>query len=252
MLRKRLIPILLLEDFSLVKTVNFKKPNYIGDPCNTIRIFNELEVDELILLDIRANSIANSINLDVLQSIADECFMPLCYGGGIRNIDDAKRVFDSGFEKISLNSFGLRNPQIISDISRIYGAQSIVISIDVKKDVFGQYGIYSFSGTKSEDLDLMDWIKRIEDFGVGEILLTSLNQEGTWNGFDWGLLNQVIDNTSLPVIVHGGCGSIQHIEKCFELTNASAIGLGSMVVYQKEGQGVLINFPEEEELSKIY
>ena len=169
MLRKRLIPILLLEDFSLVKTVNFKKPNYIGDPCNTIRIFNELEVDELILLDIRANSIANSINLDVLQSIADECFMPLCYGGGIRNIDDAKRVFDSGFEKISLNSFGLRNPQIISDISRIYGAQSIVISIDVKKDVFGQYGIYSFSGTKSEDLDLMDWIKRIEDFGVGEI-----------------------------------------------------------------------------------
>tara|TARA_B100000963_G_scaffold143536_1_gene125041 strand:+ start:876 stop:1637 length:762 start_codon:yes stop_codon:yes gene_type:complete len=252
MLRKRLIPILLLENYSLVKTLNFKDPAYIGDPCNTIRIFNELEVDELIIVDIKASIKNNPINYDVLKSITDECFMPLCYGGGIKNVDDAKRVFDLGLEKICLNTASLENPQIIKDIANIFGSQSLVISIDVKKDIYGHYGVYSSSASKSVDVRLEDWVKKIEDLGAGEILLTSIDHEGTWKGFDYKLLKEVIDNTILPVIAHGGCGSISHIEKCFELTDASAVGLGSMVVYQKEGKGVLINFPDQQDLNTIY
>ena len=251
MLRTRVIPALLLKNHSLIKTVKFKNFTYVGDPANTVRIFNELEVDELIFLDIEASSRKRKINYDVLIEIANECFMPLGYGGGISSLDKAKKVFDIGFEKIAINSFAFSNPQLITDIAKIYGSQAVVVSIDVRKSFFGKNMVRSFSGKKNTKMDPITWAKEVESRGAGEILLTSIDREGTWKGFDLSLVQSVCSNVSIPVIAHGGAGSLNDLAKLVENTEASAIALGSMVVFQKKDMGVLINFPAQDELKKI-
>ena len=249
MLTKRIIPVLLLRNGALVKTRRFGKFDYIGDPCNTLRIFNELEVDELFLLDIDASRIGRLADFNLLGEISDECFMPLGYGGGITSLDLAKRVFDSGFEKVSLNSSALENPSLITEIANHFGSQSVILSIDVKKGLMGKLRVLSHSGKNRWAISPESWAKRGQELGCGEILLTSIDREGTWSGFDLDLVRKVAEMVDLPVIAHGGAGEMEHISTVLWQSGASAVALGSMVVYQKKDMGVLVNFPDKAELS---
>ena len=248
MLRTRIIPVLLLRNESLVKTVRFGKFTYVGDPCNTLRIFNELEVDELLFLDITATRERRGPNLKVLADIANECFMPLGYGGGVRTLDQAKSIFDIGFEKIAVNTYAVEHPEFMTELAKYYGNQAVIASIDIKKGFLGKNLVQTFSGRHRTILDPVAWAKELESRGAGEILLTAIDREGTWSGFDLELVNSVADAVSIPVIAHGGAGTLAHIGEVVRQAGASAVALGSMVVFQKKGMGVLVNFPEKNQL----
>lgn len=250
MLRVRLIPCLLLKENGLVKTVNFNKYNYVGDPINTCRIFNELEVDELTFLDIRASVENKEPDYKILQEISEECFMPVSYGGGIKSLHQVEKILGIGFEKVIINTSAIENKKIISEIASNFGSQSLIVSIDYKKNIFGKYQIYGRSGTKNYKLHPVEWAKEIKEYGAGEILLTSIDREGTWKGFDVELTKQVTEKVNLPVIANGGAGNIEDIVEVVNSGGASAVALGSMVVYQAKDMGVLVNFPDREILSK--
>ena len=240
MVRKRTIPCLLLQNESLVKTTCFKNPNYIGDAVNSARIFNELEVDELILLDISATLNGSEPDYELLKDIASECFMPLAYGGGIISLAQAKKIIQIGYEKIIINSASYRDKDLIIQIAHELGSQCVIGSIDVKKNLFGSYYAYSQSGKKKENVNPFQWAKELQELGAGEIMITSINKEGTWSGFDLELIEKITKQVNIPVIAHGGAGVSRHIEDVFEL-NVNAAAIGNMVVYQKKGMGVLIN-----------
>jgi len=251
MLRTRVIPCLLLKNESLVKTIKFKEYNYVGDPVNTVRIFNELEVDELMFLDIFASKEGNSINFKILKDIASECFMPLSYGGNIKSLDDAKKIFKIGFEKVVINSNSFDNLKLIEDISKYFGAQSVVGSIDVKQSFFGGQKVYSHHGRKKQSINAITWAKQLEKTGVGELLVTSIDKEGSWGGYDVELIKSITNTVRVPVIANGGCGTVEHIGKVVQEANASACAVGSMVVYQKKGMGVLVSFPDRKKLEEV-
>lgn len=250
MLRTRVIPALLLRDESLVKTVRFGKFTYVGDPCNTVRIFNELEVDELVFLDITATNDGRSPNLALLADIANECFMPLGYGGGIRSFNDAQAILKLGFEKVIVNSSAVENPHLVTKLADHFGRQAVIVSIDVKRDLLGHHKVRTRSGTSNTSLDPVDWAREVERLGAGEILLTSMDREGSWEGFDIDLVKSVTDAVHIPVIAQGGAGSLAHIGAVVRQGAASAVALGSMVVFQKKGMGVLVNFPDPADLER--
>lgn len=252
MLRTRVIPALLLHGKSLVKTERFRKYQYIGDPANTVRIFNELEVDELSFLDIKAARTRSGPDFDVLRDIATECFMPLSYGGGIDSLDMAKRVFDTGFEKIILNTAAYANPALITEIANVYGAQAVVVSVDVKRSLFGGLHLMSAGGRIREKGTPVAWSREIEQRGAGEILLTSIDREGTWSGFDLDITAEVSNAVSIPVIAHGGASKLSDLTKAVCNAGASAVAVGSMVVFQQKGMGVLVNFPSPETLATLF
>ncbi len=244
MIPPRVIPVLLIKDGSLVKTVKFKEFSYIGDPCNTVRIFNALEVDELFILDIRASKNNETPNIKLLSELADECFMPLGYGGGITSLSQAKEIFDLGFEKIIINTSAIKQPEFIEKLSDYFGSQAIVVSIDFKSNIFGKKIVVCKSGFEFTKLDPIDWAKEAEAKGAGEIFLTSIEREGTWSGIDNQTVRLVAQSVSIPVVAHGGIGSIGDIEDSISIGKASAVGVGSLVVYQKKDMGVLVNFPD--------
>lgn len=251
MLRARVIPSLLLLDDALVKTTKFKKASYIGDPINTVRIFNELEVDELVFLDIAATNDQRQPNLKLLAEIANECFMPLGYGGGLNDFQIVKDIFSIGFEKVVLNSVCYEQPSFVTRVSEHYGTQAVVASVDVKKNLWGNYDVYSHAGKKKQKKGLLEWVAELEQLGAGELLLTSIDKEGTWSGFDLHLIQKVTEAIGIPVIAHGGGGNIRHIGEVVKQAHASAVALGSMVVYQQKGMGVLVNFPDASYLNRI-
>lgn len=248
MLRTRIIPVLLLHGKSLVKTKKFGKYRYIGDPANTVRIFNELEVDELAFLDISATNKHQGPNFDVLRDVASECFMPLSYGGGIVEFDQAKHVYDIGFEKVILNTAAYQTPKLISEMARVYGSQAVVVSMDVGRSFFGASQLRSNSGRKRQSGSPTEWARQMEDRGAGEILLTSIPREGSYEGFDLELVAEVSNAVNIPVIAHGGAGKLQDIALAIE-NGASAVALGSLVVFQKKDLGVLVNFPNTDSLN---
>jgi len=250
MLRTRVIPALLLRDASLVKTVRFGRYTYVGDPCNTVRIFNELEVDEIVLLDIAATREQRAPNLALLADIADECFMPLGYGGGIRRFSDAQSILRLGFEKVIVNTYAAENPSFITELADHFGSQAVIVSIDVRRDLWGRDRVYSRCGTRNTHRGPVDWARQVEALGAGEILLTSIRREGTWMGFDLALVKAVTDAVRIPVIAHGGAGSLEDVTQVVERAGASAVALGSMVVFQKKGCGVLVNFPDAAHLAQ--
>jgi imidazole glycerol-phosphate synthase subunit HisF len=251
MLKTRVIPCLQLIGDSLVKTVKFKDPAYIGDPVNTVRIFNELEVDELCFLDIRATVENRTPNLDILRQIANECFMPLSYGGGIVNFEMAREIMAIGFEKIVINSQAYHDPELLTRLSRHFGSQAVVASIDVKKNLWGKYIVYVRDGTDKIDLEVSEYAKTLQAAGAGEILLTAMDRDGTWTGYDTELIQKVSQAVGIPVIANGGAGNLKHVEDAVKRGHASAVCLGSMVVYQQKGMGVLVNFPDKKQLEAI-
>ena len=250
-LRTRVIPVLLLRNESLVKTVRFGKFSYVGDPCNTVRIFNELEVDELMFLDITASREGRGPNLKLLADIADECFMPLGYGGGLRSLEQAKAVFDIGFEKVCINTAAIEHPDLVTELARHYGSQAVVASIDVKAGWWSGATVRTLAGRRNTRHDPVTWAMEVERRGAGEILLTSIDREGSWQGFDLELVKRVADAVSIPVIAHGGAGTLQDIGAVVKQAHASAVALGSMVVFQRKGMGVLVNFPDAEQLQAV-
>jgi imidazole glycerol-phosphate synthase subunit HisF len=247
----RVIPVLLVHGVNLVKTVRFKRPGYIGDPANTVRIFNELRVDEIIVLDIRASKRAQGPNWSLIKELAEECHMPLCYGGGIRNVEDARKLFSLGLEKVSLNTGALNNPGLVQALAEEFGSQSVVGSVDISSSVFGGSRVHDSNKRFGRRRDPVQWARELVTLGVGELLVTSIDREGTWAGFDGETVNAIARQADVPVIAHGGCGSLAHIRSAVD-DGASAVGVGSFVVYQKKDFGVLVNFPDLNRLEQLF
>lgn len=245
MLRTRLIPCLQVRNGSLVKTVKFGKFGYIGDPANTCRIFNECEVDELAVVDITATKDGRAPDFALLAELAEECFMPVAYGGGISSVAHAERILRLGMEKLIIGSAAYDTPRLVTDIAAAFGTQCVVAAIDVKAGIFGGKSCRARSGTRRTGHNPVDWAKRVEDLGAGEILLTAIDREGTWEGPDFDLVRDIVSAVSVPVIAHGGTGSRDDIVQLVNQCGASAVALGNMVVYQKRDMGVLVNFPTE-------
>ena len=246
MLKKRIIPTLLIDKKNLIKTIKFKERQYIGDPLNAIRIFNEKFVDELIILDIGQNHSKNEIDFEFLKDLFSECFVPVTYGGGITSLDQADKILKIGAEKICLNSLVLQNKNILKDFSKSFGSQSITVSIDVKKNFFDKFQIYNNKLIKYEKkIELIDYIKDLEKLGAGEILINSIDQDGTMKGMDLSLIELTRKIVNLPIVYTGGVGSISDIKKAFNY-EISAISAGSFFVFYGPHKAVLISYPYNE------
>ncbi len=243
MKRIRIIPTLLLIGEGLYKTIRFKNPTYIGDPINAVKIFNEKEADEIVLLDITASKENKGPDYKKIAEIAGEAFMPMAYGGGIKTFSEAKKVFDAGFEKVVINSAANSNPELITEIASVYGSQSVVVSIDVDINWLGKYQVYSNDGSKKVKKSAAQCALDAQSSGAGEIFLTSIHRDGTWDGYDIDLIKSVSEVVNIPVIACGGAGCEQDFTHAVLDGGASAVAAGSMFVFQKKGMGVLISFP---------
>ena len=248
MLRSRAIPCLLLKGQGLVKTVKFRDPKYVGDPINAIKIFNEKEVDELTLLDITASSEGRGPSFKVIEEVASECFMPLAYGGGIRTIEDIKKIVSMGVEKVVLNSAAISNPGLIAEAAREIGSQSVVASIDVRRKLFGGYEVMGDRGRVKTGRDPLAFAKTLAGLGAGEILLNAIDRDGTQEGYDTELIKLVADGVSVPVIAVGGAGSLQNLADAIKLGGAAAAAAGSLFVFHGPHRAVLISYPSYDEL----
>lgn len=252
MIVPRVIPTLLLNGRKLVKTTKFKNPVYIGDPVNAVKIFNDKEVDEIALLDISATNEKKLPQFDLLREIASECFIPLAYGGGVRDIGTAKEIFSIGFEKVILGTAAEHTPELIRELSDMFGAQAVVISIDVSKPMFGDLAIYTNSGkSKAKRRNLEDYIRHIQSLGAGEILLTSIDREGSMGGYDLELIQRVARVTTVPLVAAGGAGSIADFRKAID-AGATAAAAGSLFVFSGSLRGVLISYPTRKEIEEVF
>jgi imidazole glycerol-phosphate synthase subunit HisF len=251
MFRPRLIPVLLLKDLGLVKTVNFKNPRYIGDPINAVKIFNDLNADELVFLDISATRNNRKISLELINKISEEAFMPFSVGGGISSLDEISKIIQQGAEKVVLNTSLFKKPRLIKEASDYFGSQSIVVSIDVKKSYFGKYQIYSHCGKNKERIDIIDWVKKIIDLGAGEIIVNSINNDGKMSGYDLDLIEIVSRAAKVPVVACGGAGSNRDFNLAFQ-SGAHAVAAGSIFVYHGERNAVLINYPNSRDSIKSF
>lgn len=251
MLKHRVIPSLLLTNRGLVKTTRFKNPKYVGDPVNAIRIFNEKEVDELMLLDIEASKERREPDYDLIEQIAGECFMPLAYGGGIKSVQQARRLFSLGIEKLCLQSAAFENPELIKQLSLEFGSQSIVVSIDIKRSWRGKLQIYqSFSGKKLK-IDWQETLLHFVDLGAGEVLLNSVDADGTLAGPDLQLIGLASDLIGVPLIAVGGISSLSDIKNCID-AGASAVAAGAFFVYHGPHRAVLITYPKYQDLQELF
>ncbi len=249
MLSTRVIPCLLLSNRGLIKTTKFKKPVYLGDPINIVKIFNDKEVDELVMLDIHATVEKRKPNFELLAEIAGECFMPLGYGGGISSIDDIQRLFALGIEKVSVNTMASENPDLIRQAAEKFGSQSIVVSIDVRRTLFGKHEIFLNNAKNKIKIDLIEYVQKLEALGAGEVLLNSIDRDGTMGGYDIGLVSQISKSINIPVIACGGAGKIQDFVDVVDKGGASAVAAGSFFVFHGKHRAVLINVPSPKNLA---
>ena len=250
MLETRIIPCLLLQEERLVKTIKFSNPVYVGDPINTIKIFNEKEVDELIILDINASKKNLLPNYKYIKQLAQECFMPLCYGGGIISIQIADKLFEIGVEKLSVQNIIFDNFGIITQITRKYGSQSLVVSIDIKKDIFGRYKIYNSSKKIKYNFEISTFLKKIEDAGAGEILINFVDLDGTKSGLNLDYIKNFVKSVNIPIIICGGLNNLSEINSAVAC-GVSAVAAGAFFVFQGPHRAVLITYPSKDELLKF-
>jgi cyclase len=251
MLIQRIMPCLLLKNGGLVKTIKFKDPSYVGDPINAIRIYNEKEVDELILLDINATLDKRPPPYRIISEIASECFMPVTYGGGITDLETIRQILNLGIEKVAINSYAVENPEFVKAAADRYGSSTIVVSIDVKQRLFGRLEVLSNGGKKSTGLNPVEFAQKMEKMGAGEILLTAIDRDGTQEGYNLELLQSVTGKVGIPVIASGGAGKIEDFRDAIQKGGASACATGSLVVYYGRHRAVLINFPERKTLEGV-
>lgn len=250
MLKNRVIPVLLIDNGALVKTKRFSDARYVGDPINTVRIFNEKEVDELLILDISATRLRQEPNYRLMERIAGECFMPIGYGGGVKNVEQARRLFSLGVEKLCLQSAALADLSIVRELSAHFGNQSILVSLDVKKNLFGNYRLYAASKRESIKMDWRAFLVSAVRAGAGEVVLCSVDCEGMMTGMDRILIDQAASLVDVPLISVGGVGSLAHIKEGID-AGASAVGVGSFCVYRGPHRAVLITYPRYGELEAV-
>lgn len=251
--RPRVIPCLLLRNTGLVKTVGFKDPTYLGDPRNIVKIFNDKDADELALLDITATLDKRGPRFDLIREIASECFMPMGYGGGISTLDHVKQLIALGLEKVVINTQAVENPKLIEQSAAIIGSQSVVVSIDVKKSgLFGRYEVFTHGGRKGARLNPAEFARQMEQAGAGEILLNSIDRDGTMKGYDLDLIRMVTQAVTIPVVACGGAANVGDFARAVREGGASAVAAGSMFVFQGRHRAVLISFPSGQELRQHF
>ena len=252
MMSIRVIPCLLLRNGGLVKSVKFKNATYVGDPINAVKIFNDKEVDELLFVDIEASRQKRGPNYELISRISREAFMPFGYGGGVRNLDEVKQLTRLGVEKVSLNACALDDPDFISRAADISGSQSVVAAIDVKKDLLGRYRVFDYRKLKTTAHDPVEWAMSLEKKGAGEILLNSVDRDGTFSGYDIDITRRVAESVNIPVIALGGAGSISHFADAVHNGKASAVAAGSFFIFYGPHRAVLITYPDKKELKKAF
>lgn len=252
MLRPRIIPCLLIHNKGLVKTVRFKEPKYVGDPINAVKIFNEKEVDELIVVDIDATTKGVEPDYHLIEKMAVECRMPFCYGGGIKSVEQAQKIFGLGVEKIAISSIAIERPEIITKIAEKVGNQSVVVVLDVKKKgIFNKYEILTHNATKDTGVDPILFAKKAQELGAGEIVINSIDNDGIMQGFDESLITKIRDITNIPLTVMGGAGSIDDIGKIINQHGIIGVSAGSFFVFKGKFRAVLINYPTVEEKENL-
>lgn len=251
MLRPRIIPCLLIHDNGLVKTKNFKNPSYIGDPINAVKIYNEKEVDELIVCDIDASVQNRPPNLKLIKNFAEEARMPLCYVGGVKTLNDVSSIIQLGIEKVGISSAAFSDLSFIKEAANLVGSQSIVVVLDIKKSLFGGYGIYINNGTKKINKTIQETIYELQNAGIGEIVINSVDRDGTKKGYDFELIEKIINDIKVPMTLVGGVGSFDDFKEAIERYGIIGISAGSLFVYQGRYDAVLINFLSNEEKNEL-
>lgn len=255
MLRSRIIPCLLVHKKGLVKTTNFKDSKYVGDPINAVKIYNEKEVDELIVLDIDATVEGRGPDFEMIKNLAIECRMPFCYGGGVTTVEQAKKIISLGAEKVALSSVAIKTPKLLADIGKAVGIQSVVVVIDVKKKGFlggGGYDIYIKNGKEKVSVKLKELILDLNKIGVGEIVTNSIDRDGAMQGYDLALVEMIRELTEVPMTVLGGAGSLEDIRNLISTYKIIGAAAGSLFVFKGKYRAVLINYPNKEEKKELY
>ncbi len=251
MIKPRIIPCLLIQNGGLVKTIGFDNPKYIGDPINAVKIFNEKFVDELIVLDIEASIKGENPNLELINALATECRMPLCYGGGIKTVEQIREIIELGVEKVSLSSIAIEKPNIITNGAQFIGSQSIVITLDVKK-INDRYFVFTNNGQNNTNLSPIDLALKFQDIGAGEIVINSIDRDGVMNGYDIELIENLYDKINIPITVLGGASNLDDIKLLFKKFGLIGASAGSLFVFKGKFKAVLINYPNDVEKNKLY
>jgi cyclase len=253
MLRSRITPCLLVHKKGLVKTVGFKDPKYVGDPINAVKIFNEKEVDELIVLDIDATVEGRGPDFELIKNLAVECRMPFCYGGGVTTVEQAKKIISLGAEKVALSAAAINDFKIIKEIGQAVGIQSVVVVLDVKKKGFlGGYEIYTHNGKKATGIKVKDFVQQLDKIGVGEVVINSIDQDGKMEGYDLALISLVREAIETPITVLGGAGSLKDIKAIISKYKVIGVSAGSIFVFKGKYKAVLISYPNKQEKKELY
>lgn len=255
MLRPRIIPCLLIHKSGLVKTQAFSSPKYVGDPINAVKIFNEKEADELVVLDIDATVNRVEPNYGVIAKLAAECRMPLCYGGGVSSAAQASRIIDLGVEKVSLSAAAVENPKVLTEISNAVGRQSVVAVLDVRKKtgLFSKaYEVCTHNGRVAHAVDPITLARTLQDAGAGEIVVNSIDRDGQMNGYDLDLARQFRAVARVPLTILGGAGSLQDVGALIEACGVVGAAAGSLFVFKGRYRAVLINYPTNEQKETLF
>ena len=247
----RVIPTLLLKGQGVYKTIKFKNPVYIGDPINTVKIFNEKEVDELIFLDIDATPCRKEPDYNLIKDIASEAFMPVAYGGGIKSLKEIEIILRLGIEKIVINSSFFRDSDLILSAAKVFGSQSIVVALDFKKNFFGKYELFSNGGRTKQSLNGIEAAHLAQERGAGEIILTSIDRDGTFLGYDLSLIQMLVPQVNIPIVVQGGASCLDDFAAAIRM-GASAVAGGSIFVYYGKHRAVLLTYPDRDSLLGLF
>jgi cyclase len=248
MFRPRVIPVLLLKDKGLVKSTAFNDYRYIGDPINAVKLFNDFKADELVFLDIMATAEKRITPLDLIKDIGEEANMPFAVGGGIKTIDDIRKIIGAGAERVIINSYAIENPDFIKEASETVGSSTIIVCMDVKKKFLSGEKTWTHNGTKSSKYSPLEFAKLMEEKGAGEIIVQSIERDGTMKGYDIDLIKSISEAVSIPITALGGAGNLNHLKEAFNKGYANGLGAGSLFVYQGSKHGVLINYPSKTEM----
>jgi len=249
--RPRIIPVLLLQNQGLVKSVAFKNHRYIGDPINTVKIFNDLKADEIVFLDILASKEKRTVSLEFVKKIGEEANMPFAVGGGISTIDQVQTIIAAGAEKVIINTHAL-NLKFIRSAADTFGSSTIVVCLDVKKRFIGKNQTWIMSGEKSTSYTPVDFALMMQDHGAGELIVQSIERDGMMQGYDINLIKSVSETVTIPVVALGGAGNINHMKQVCNEANASGLAAGSMFVYHGARRGILLSYPDKNDLSNLF
>jgi cyclase len=248
----RIIPVLLLKDKGLVKSIRFKNHRYIGDPINAVRIFNDLKADELVFLDILASGEKRLIPLEFVKNVGEEANMPFAVGGGIRRLEDIRQIIRAGAEKIVINTYAVQNPDFIRQASDTFGSSTIVVCIDVKRNWRGREKTWILNGNHSSGVSAVEFAQMMEEKGAGEIIVQSIERDGLMNGYDIDLLRKINQSVTIPVVALGGAGNLNHLKQVYYDGMANGLAAGSIFIYHGERNGILINYPSKDEVKKLF